>query len=218
MVDKADPHAQPCFRLRVVDEPPRLTREQRIELRAKIDRGEGPETFATRKADHVELYGSAGRCRFETGDRVLYRNPCGIGGLLLAAKIRGFSVDSYGYPNVVALEVEPSAALRAVADWMRESQRTIDERFPKSAAMRPVRPPQKTGLSGEGGSLFLTGEGFVRAVGDGLLGLAADDEDRRALEARQLEALPDWWDARRAQLEDYCERSTPTAAGKKRHE
>ncbi len=190
-----DPLTRLILRLRIV-EAVRLTAEQRATIRAT-----SPEkTFQTRAADYFECYGPAERCsagelcRFEKGDRILYRNPCGMGGVLLAAKLVGFSIYNHcAAPMAVGLDVEPSEPLRAIAGWLREQS----ARWPQLSFPSPFRH-EPNGIDGCGGRMIITGDEFSRAVQEGRFGLEAEDEAGRAVEARALAAVPYWWETRRA--------------------
>lgn len=83
------------------------------------------------------------------GSRVSWRNPGGLGGITVTGKIQGIQVDEHGDPRVAAIDVDPSAELRALVVAMGISAEQITVR---------------TGLDGNGGLVLLTGEGFSSAV------------------------------------------------------
>lgn len=137
--------------------------------------------------DHFETWSPEGTTRFSAGDRVLWRDPLGIGGVIIAAVILEAITFAGGELCVLALNVEPSEVLRAVAQWARES------------VIRPDNWPKH--MFGDGGFIAVAGDEFRRAVYAGNIRHAGKDESARAKDEVELRAMPEWWATRREDLQ-----------------
>ncbi len=138
-----------------------------------------------------ELWSPGGTVRFSAGDRVLWRDPFGIGGIVIAASISGAATHTGREPSAVALNVEPSEVVRAVAEWARESSRSDGwaiGNWPKH-------------MLGDGGRAVVIGEEFARGVYAGKIRHAGKDEEGRVRDEAELCAMPEWWATRREDLE-----------------
>lgn len=185
-------------RLRMVEQEPFLrpgeTREQRRARREK--ELEGIDEFATKVADYVDVGApTAELCRFVVGDRILWHNPAGIGGIILAARIIGILVLARTlHPHIIGLDIEPS-------DVMRRANKIIRETAGITSTVKT-----QDGLSGDGGRLFMTGDALWHGVAEGRVYLASDTEEERA----KLAEPPDWIieHERVSKLSDWlCEQS-----------
>lgn len=137
----------------------------------------------TRGVDHFEIQGADGsRLRFAAKDRILWKDPFGVAGLVIGATVERMETWNDAAPRAVALHVEASEPLRAVSEWIRDAHSSLK---PDS----PLRP----------GMVAVTGEAFTRAAFTGQLWRAADDAEGRAREAEQLSSMPDWWESRRGE-------------------
>ena len=141
-----------------------------------------------RHCTSFEVPSASGVERFAAGDRILWRDAFGIGGIVIAASILGAAVVQ-GDPCAVALNVEPSEVVRAVGEWVQE----VISLEGRPGAVSP------SGIAG--GRVIVTGEAFRRGVYDGKIRRAATDEEGRAKDAQELGAWPDWWQSRREDLD-----------------
>ncbi len=91
--------------------------------------------------------------RPSVGDRLLWRNPLGIGGVTVSALVKGVALhDGSEEPAFVLLEVEPSEPLRAVFLWAQETVAALGFDWPGPAIVGWVRiaAPTSGALKGMG--------------------------------------------------------------------
>ncbi len=106
------------------------------------------------------------------GTRISWVDAFGFGGVTLCATVTGFEARG-GHLHVLALETDPNEQLVALADQM---------------ALPPAR--SRDVLTGHGGRVVVTGDGFCRAVYDGSVTLLEPDAAAAfALRALRLTTL-----------------------------
>lgn len=138
------------------------------------------ESAGIRLAAHIDAGKSA---RFSTGDRILWRNPLGIGGVTIAATIGHIMVHGDDSLCALALRVEPSEPVRAVAEFAKEAGHY-------EAGHYGEWPPA---MLGDGGRTFVAGETFLHDIWNGQIRPAAKDEAGKAKDDAELRAMPEWW-------------------------
>lgn len=131
-----------------------------------------------RPATYFDTSAEAGSLRLSTGDRILWRNPFGIGGVTIAATIGQMMVHDGGAPCAIALHVEPSEPVRAVAEFAKETGHYGE--------WLPV-------MLGDGGRTFVTGDTFLHDIWNGQIWPAAKDEASKVKDDAELRAMPEWW-------------------------
>lgn len=129
-------------------------------------------------ATHFDTSAEAGPLRISTGDRILWRNPFGIGGITIAAAIGQMMVHDGGAPCVLTLHVEPSEPVCAVAEFAKEAGHYGE---------------WLSVMLGDGGRTFVTGDTFLYNIWNGQIRLAAKDEASKAKDDAELRAMPEWW-------------------------
>ena len=125
--------------------------------------------------------------RFSVGDRILWADAFGIGGILYAARIVAmsrWSDDTFlrGLA-IVQLDIEPGDVVRQVVEHIRDQVR------------RPFAWDWPTAMNGDGGNAFIVGDMFARDIRTGKIRPAAVDDAGRAKDAAELTKMPDWWES-----------------------
>jgi hypothetical protein len=119
--------------------------------------------------------------KMSVGDRFIWRDMFGIAGAAVAGKIVGILAYPDNSPAAVSLDLDPSATMAQIVEWIKESAPHAD------------LPSFVTGL---GGPRTVSGYRVYEACERGNLRLATGTEEERA----SLAKMPDWWATRREDL------------------
>jgi len=138
--------------------------------------------FHIEPVTHFDAATEGGTIRISTGDRILWRDPFGIGGVAIAATIGQIMVYGEGAPCALALNVEPSEPVRAVAGWAKETGHYGE--WPSA-------------MFGNGCRVVVSGDTFLRDLWRGHVRLAAKDDADKAKDDTKLHMMPEWWESRR---------------------
>ncbi len=119
--------------------------------------------------------------KMSVGDRFIWRHMFGIADAVVTGKIVGILAYPDNSPAAVSLDIEPSATMAQIVEWINETAPHAD------------LPSFVTGL---GGPRTVSGYRVYEACERGNLHLATGTEEERA----SLAKMPDWWATRHEDL------------------
>lgn len=126
----------------------------------------GPEEGARNGVVEYDRHGN--KLTFCKGDRLVWKDPSGIGGAVITGTFYG-AIEKSGHASVVAIVADPSESLRSAIDRASRS--------PWFHSLPPGMSNPHCGLSGYGGTIVITGDAFHRDVYDGRMTLATVTTD-----------------------------------------